>query len=138
MNVLNLILHDKPIGKQRSRKGRAGNWYNPQANIMQVMKNEIKKQLPENFVMIDQHVPVIVNITWFFKPNKSESTKKFLDLIKNEDYAYTKKPDRDNNDKFVLDLMSKIIMYDDNQVYGGSLYKFYTPNNPRTEIEIIW
>jgi|WetSurMetagenome_2_1015567.scaffolds.fasta_scaffold00534_15 Holliday junction resolvase RusA-like endonuclease len=137
-NILYITIPGKPIAKQRSRKGAYGNWYNPQEKEMNIVKNNIKNQLPDNFKIIKKGTPVILNITWFFEPIKNEKTKKLLDLIKNEDYPYCKKIDRDNADKWVMDCFSKIIFDDDNQVYGGTLFKFYTPHNARTYIEVCW
>jgi len=135
-NILYITLQGKPLGKQRARKGPHG-WYNPQEKEMQIAKNIIKKQLPENFEAIPSNIPVIVNTTFFFEPTKQQRNKKFIELIKNENYPYCKKPDVDNLKKFTLDSMSKIVFYDDNQVYGcEKMFKFYTLNNPRTEIEV--
>lgn len=135
-NHLSIIVSGKPKGKQRARKG-GGHWYNPQKSDMAIIKRIIEQQLPEDFIRIPKGVPVIVNWTIFFEPAKSQKTKKFLDLIKDDMYPYIKKPDRDNADKLILDCMSKIVFYDDNQAYGGEIYKYYS-TNPRTEIEVKW
>lgn len=137
-NSLIIIIPGTPIAKMRSRKGMYGNWYNPQSDIMGRIQRIIKDQLPESFMMIPKGTPVIINTTWFFLPAKNQQTKKFLKQIQNEDYPYLLKKDRDNLDKFVLDSMNKIVFYDDCQVYGGSIYKYYTHDNPRTEVEILW
>jgi Holliday junction resolvase RusA-like endonuclease len=136
-NLLKITLPDKPQAKQRSRKGKHGNWYNPQSDEMEIVKKIIKEQLPENFKIIDKNIPVIGNVYWFIKPSKTMATKKFIDLIQNDDIPHIQKPDRDNLDKYNLDCMSKIVFADDCQVYGGEIYKFWSMN-PRTEIEIIW
>lgn len=138
MNILNIIIPGKPIAKQRSRKGSI-KWYNPQEKEMQKTKRIIGSQLPEGFKMIPKKIPVKVSIIWFFEPTKAERTKKFLDLIKNEDFPYTKKPDRDNLDKYILDCFSGLIFFDDNQVYGCEIMnKYYTDKNSRTEVQIKW
>lgn len=94
-------------------------------------------QLPLNFKMIEKNVAVIVNITWFFEPALSQKTKIFLDLIKNDDYPYLKRIDRDNMDKIVLDSGNKLLWYDDAQVYDGRITKYYSLR-PRTQIEVKW
>jgi Holliday junction resolvase RusA-like endonuclease len=104
---------------------------------MDRIKKEIKQQLPKGFKYIEKEIPVTVNCIFFCQPAKYERTKKFLEKIQHEDIPYLKKPDRDNADKFALDIMSKIVFYDDNQVYDGRLTKYYSIN-PRTEIEVIW
>ena len=104
---------------------------------MEIVKRIIKQQLPEGFNIIPKHIPVIGNVFWFIEPSKTMASKKFVDLIQNDDIPHTIKPDRDNLDKYGLDCMSKIVFADDCQVYGGEIYKFWSMN-PRTEIEIKW
>jgi Holliday junction resolvase RusA-like endonuclease len=134
-----LLIPGNPIAKARARKGRNG-FYNSQSVEMRKAQLLIKRHLPEKFEIIPAGIPVIVNATFFFEPAKSQRTKNFIELIQNENYPYIKKPDRDNCDKFLLDILSGIIFHDDNQIYGGQIFKLYTPDNPRTEIEIeiIW
>lgn len=132
------ILKGIPRAKQRARKG-GNHWYNPQSVEMECDRRIIRQQLPENFYPAHDYVPVVVNATWFFAPNKSEmKQEKFLDLIRNETYPYIRKPDLDNLDKYIKDVMSNLIYFDDKQIYGSDLRKFYTINNPRTEIEVMW
>ena len=130
-NILHLTINGPPQAKQRSRRGSAGNWYNPQSFEMNRCQRLIKSQLPKNFKMIPKNIPVIVNITWFFKPAKKNS------ILEDESFYHSQKPDLDNILKFVLDILSKIVFYDDNQVSGG-LFRKYDSNNPRTEIEVMW
>jgi Holliday junction resolvase RusA-like endonuclease len=136
-NYLMITLPEKPKAKQRSRKG-GDHWYNPQSEEMKKDKILVRNQLSDNFKIIGKGIPVVVNVTWFFIPTAAEQTKKFIALIKNEICPYTKKPDRDNLDKYILDVLSGIIFHDDNQVYDGRLLKLYTLNNPRMEVEIEW
>jgi len=135
-NIIHITFNAQPTAKQRSRKG-GNHWYNPQAEEMNIIKRSVKDQLPEGFTIIKSNIPVTVNINWFIQPSKSMGTKKFIDLIKNDDIPHTIKPDRDNLDKFALDCMSKIIFNDDCQIYDGRLSKYWS-TDPRTEIEIIW
>jgi len=135
-NILKIIVQGKPLAKQRSRKG-GNHWYNPQEDEMGKIKNIIKNQLPDGFKTIGKDIPVVVNVFWFIEPSKTMASKKFVDLILNDDKPHTIKPDRDNLDKLVMDCMSKIVFADDCQVYAGELYKFWSMN-PRTEIEIKW
>ncbi len=137
MKIFNLLLPGQPIPKARARKGMHG-FYNSQAIEMRKAQLEIRAHLPEKFQLIPIGIPVTVNMIFFFSPAKSQLTKNFIELIKNEDCPFLKKGDIDNLEKFVLDVMSGIIFHDDNQVYASSLYKFYTPDNPRTEIEVVY
>ena len=136
-NIINLTISGQPIAKQRSRKGKYDNWYNPQSDIMFQIEKEIKKQLPDGWEKINSDVPVTVNMSWFISPAKTKATKKFIDFIKNEDIIHTQKPDRDNLDKFYLDCMSGIVFHDDCQCGAGELIKIWSVN-PRTEIEVIF
>jgi len=137
-NLLNITIPGKPIKKDRHRVNlNSSQMWNPSKEDANRIKRFIEERLPEGFEIIPKGVPVVVNITWFYEPVKSQKTKKFMKLIENEDYPYTKKPDRDNLDKFILDCLSKVVFYDDNQVFAGLLVKFYS-TNPRTEIEIKW
>lgn len=136
-NSLKIIIAGQPQAKQRSRKGVHNNWYNPQADEMESVKKQIKRQLPEEFIMIGKKIPVIVNSYFFFYPAKTYATKKFLKEIEDDDIPHVKKKDRDNLDKFFLDCMSGIMFYDDCQVYGGEIFKYWS-SNPRTEIEVMW
>lgn len=137
-NYYQFVIPGKPRAKQRARKGGAGHWYNPQEAEMRKDAGTIKEQMSAQFKMIPAGVPVIVNITAFFEPTKAEKTKKFIEIIKNEDHPYLKKPDKDNIDKYVCDVLSKIVFHDDNQVFAGTIAKFYTLKNAKTIIEVIW
>lgn len=136
-SMINLIISGQPQAKQRSRKGGAGNWYNPQEDGMNTVKRLIKDQLTEDFITIPKNIPVAVNVYWFIMPSKTMATKKFIDLIKNDDIPHLIKPDIDNLKKYILDCMSKIVFQDDCQVWTELNNKYWS-NNPRTEIEIIW
>lgn len=133
-NIINITLPGKPIASKRVAQGYNGR-YNSQSDIMNQTRLLISNQLPDKFEMIEKNVPVIVNISFFFVPAKSQKTKKFLALIKDDDYPYLKKIDRDNLDKFALDCCNKLVWYDDAQVYKGTLEKYYSLD-PRTEIEV--
>jgi Holliday junction resolvase RusA-like endonuclease len=135
MNILRFEIPGQPKAKKRARN--TNNWHNPSDKDMNVIARIIWSQLPKNFKMIPKDVPVTVNIEWFFEPAKKQKTKKFIDLIKNDDYPYVKRIDRDNLDKLILDSCNKLLWYDDAQVYNGKLTKYYSMV-PRTEIEVIW
>ncbi|MHA1342365.1 MAG: RusA family crossover junction endodeoxyribonuclease [Promethearchaeota archaeon] len=138
MKILEFIVRMKPIGKKRARRNKAGHWYNPQAKEMDIFKKEVSLKLPEGFEIIEKGIPVLVHMDFFFEPVKSQKTKAFMNLIKNENHSYIKKPDFDNLGKFVADSLSGIIYYDDNQICGSNIRKYYTSNDPRVEIEVRW
>jgi len=127
-NSISFIVQGNPIPKQRSRKGAYGNWYNPQSTEMNIFKRIIKNQLPEKWEIIPAKKPIQCDISFFFEINKTNIS---------EGDPYVLKKDRDNLDKFVLDSLSKIVYYDDCQVYCGWIEKVYS-KIPRTEIKIQW
>jgi Holliday junction resolvase RusA-like endonuclease len=133
LHSLSITLPGKPVPKQRARKGAGGHWYNPSEDAMIRAQGYMRDQLPEGFKLIPKNIPVRVNVSWFFAPAKSEKVPN----IESEQVPYLKKIDRDNLDKLVLDSGNKIIWADDSHCYAGDLVKFY-PNNPRTEIFIVW
>ena len=136
--IIKLTLKGIPLAKMRSRKG-GNHWYNPQSVEMERDRRLLRQQLPVDFYPAQSYIPVVVNTTWFFPPNKVEmKQKKFLDLIRDETYPYIKKPDLDNLDKYIKDIMSGLIYFDDKQIYGSIINKFYTIDNPRAEIEVMW
>jgi Holliday junction resolvase RusA-like endonuclease len=138
-SLITLILPGKPQGKQSPRKDISGKIYNPQFELMEITKRIIKYNIPKskNFPL-SKNVPITLSVNFFFPPTKKEKTKKFVELIKNDNYPYIKKPDLDNLLKLIKDCMSKIIYNDDNQVFHyREMFKYYSLN-PRTEIEISW
>jgi Holliday junction resolvase RusA-like endonuclease len=138
-NSIEIIIPGQPLAKQRSRKGGYGNWYNPQEKEMNIARRIIKEQLPESFTMIEKNVPVIVGINFFFAPPKT-TTKSLLQEIENNDMIpYLKRFDLDNLEKFILDCMSKIVFYDDAQVFSETLAKYYAmPGTEKTIITVEW
>jgi len=125
------------VAKQRA--GRTGEkYYDPQSKYKHRFQRLVKSQLPTGFKPIEKNKPVIVNCTFYFIPTKKQQqTKKFMKKLNSgEEIYYTKKPDRDNLDKWVLDAFNKLVFVDDNQVCEGRLAKYYSME-PRTEIEII-
>jgi Holliday junction resolvase RusA-like endonuclease len=133
MNSLTITITGNPVPKQRARKGAHGNWYNPSAADMAQCRRQMAEQLPDGFKMIPKNVPTRVDNTFFFAPAKTEKIKN----IESDMAPFLKKKDRDNLDKFFLDSGSKLIWYDDAQVYAGEILKYYS-NNPRTEITVSW
>ena len=138
-NSITIVVPYQSQGKASSRKGKYGNWYNPSSDFMNMVARIVKQNLPSgNQFPLHKSVPVALSVDFFFKPTKSETTKKFLENIQNDDYPYIKKPDLSNLMKAIEDSMNKIVYKDDNQIYNyTNVSKFYS-TNPRTEITISW
>jgi len=136
LNIINLTIDGKPIAQKRHRHTKTGITYDPSATEKKITKRALKSNITCDYKIPSKNNPIEVNFVFFFNPNKKESTKKFLEKIKNEDIPYTKKPDLDNLEKYLLDCMSNIIFIDDNQVFSCKSEKYFSIN-ARTEIEII-
>ena len=87
--------------------------------------------MPDDFKIVPKEIPVELELSFMFNPVDSEKKVKELD-------PYIKKPDVDNLEKLVFDVLSKIVFYDDNQVSKNVSEKYYTLGDPRTEIIIKW
>lgn len=128
-----LIIQGEPIAKTRARKTRrSGKWYNPQTEIMNIIKKQITDQLPDGFP-IKKGIPVKCIVYAFFRPPKA---KKQI-LYENDDVPCLNKKDFDNIAKLYTDTMNKIVYYDDNQIYSGTCEKYYSLK-PRVEIKLSW
>lgn len=138
-NSITIIIPYKSKSKASARKGKYGNWYNPSSKLMNTFARIVKQNIPKNSCFpLNKNIPVSLSVSFFFAPTKTESTKKFLEKIKNDDYPYIKKPDLSNLIKAIEDFMSKIVFNDDNQIYNyDNISKFYSLNQ-RTEITISW
>jgi len=85
--------------------------------------------------------PLQVDIEFYFKRPKSHfGSKKGVPYLKDfAPYWYTRKPDRDNLDKAVLDALTQLgVWEDDQQVVAGTIVKRYIlgPEKPGATITI--
>lgn len=131
-NSITIIIPGEPQSKERARKGKQGHWYNPQSDIMGIAARIIKQNLPAGFP-IGKYIPVKCDISAFFKPPKDKKNGLFV----NDDVPCLNQNDVDNIFKFYSDTMNKLVYNDDNQIYSGTIEKYYSLN-PRTEITISW
>lgn len=81
--------------------------------------------------------PLRVDITFYFaRPKSHYRTGRYEGQLKPHiPLWHTKRPDRDNLDKFVLDALDGVFWLDDSIVCDGRLRKLYD-DRPRTEIDI--
>ena len=140
MNKLNFTLYLKPSAQIRSKPTSRG-------GFARVYKG--KKQVSnEEFIMyhLSDYVPdepiegtVEINMICYFEIPTSYSKKKIA-LIKSGELKYTKKPDNDNLEKNLWDVMTKMDFWnDDRQIYKNTTEKRYAvESKPRWEIEIIY
>jgi Holliday junction resolvase RusA-like endonuclease len=122
--VYSVYVEGQPRPQPRPRKGRYGNFYNPdsadswkeavQAAFMRKRKPQITG-------------PVYLRIRFFFHKEG----------VSGELIPHTVKPDKDNLEKAVMDALTDIkIWRDDCQVYGGNAAKYWTPVKSGALIEI--
>ena len=128
-----VIVEGKIVGKQRPRLGKYGT-YTPTKTKQyeELIRREYKKQNGEFF---EKGIPVKVIIYAYKKPCKS-TTKKELRIIEQGLNKWTKKVDIDNITKSVLDSLNKVAYADDSQVTCLKVYKRYTLQQERIEIEV--
>ena len=133
---MKLIILGNPTALKRHRTFRRGNFtgsYDPsetdKADLLAVVRDNAPKK--------PFSCPLRVDITFYFaRPKSHYRTGKHAGELKlNIPAWHTKRPDRDNLDKFVLDALDGIFWYDDSIICDGRLRKVYS-DRPRTEIEI--
>jgi Holliday junction resolvase RusA-like endonuclease len=77
--------------------------------------------------------PLFLFATFYMPIGKSYSPKKRSEM---EDAYHTKKPDKDNLEKWLLDVCTKVLFNDDCLICDSSVRKRYS-TNPRTVFSII-
>lgn len=133
---LKIILSNfKVKAYQRNRFARGGHSYDP----LNSYKNEIKKKLDP---MITKYIDkpyegyCFIDIKYFSKITKNESTKKNLKLLEEGKLFPAKKPDLDNIEKILFDIFNKVIYLDDAQIIETKSSKYYDLEEFKTEIYI--
>ena len=133
---MKLTILGNPTALKRHRTFRRGKFtgsYDPsrvgKADLLAVVRDNA----PEKPFIC----PLRVDITFYFaRPKSHYRTGKYAGELKpGMPLWHTKRPDRDNLDKFILDALDGIFWLDDSIVCDGRLRKLYD-GRPRTEIEI--
>ena len=123
---MKFVVKGKPIGKQRPKFARRGNFvttYTPQKtkDYENTIKNTFLSQIDEKYDK-DYSGAVKIKIWAFFEPCKSYSKKKYNELLET---PHLKKPDGDNIIKIVCDALNGIAWKDDSQIYDIQIFKYY-------------
>ncbi|KKN93644.1 hypothetical protein LCGC14_0194760 [marine sediment metagenome] len=95
----------------------------------------IRKQLtgvPEDFPLSGQ---LSIHLQFFKTPPKATPKWKLLFMDKGM-IRPNKSPDLDNYIKLILDALNGIIWEDDRYIVSINASKFYTTDNPRTEVKV--
>ena len=113
-----------------TRKTSAGQTLPTQAVEMRYMvRSMVALALPKDFTPITGPLQVDLQF-WFPRSGKPYKRKP------NPAMWHTKKPDRDNLDKAILDCLTGLLWNDDNQVCGGYLGKAIVAPGQRTGVHL--
>lgn len=132
--MIHIDLYGEPVPMKRPRFARRGNFvhtYDPQANLKETFKWQIKSQYREQPIK----APVSLDITFYMPIPKSTSKRKKRQML-NGVCFHMVKPDIDNLSKFLLDCLNEIVFEDDAQVIELRTKKVYS-ENPGTLVRIF-
>lgn len=129
--MIKITLPGDPISKDRPRFSKYGT-YDPQKAQKNAAKWQILDQL-KNYsnLPFPDHVPINIEMIFYFRIPTGKENLFAWGLLE-----HTSKPDYDNVEKFLLDVLSKIVYSDDRQVTVAHARKEYS-KAPRTEIHIM-
>lgn len=120
----------KPIAKQRPRLGK-GCVYDPQSKEKAIWRTDFKTQMLAQGVLNPLKGAIKADLDFRVQIPKSWSKKR-----KRTAFYATSRPDIDNYEKWVLDILNNIAYEDDSQIVQLTSLKTYS-NNPSTEIKLI-
>lgn len=96
----------------------------------------VRRFISEYMVDKDFQIPNYPKVNfWFWMPIPKSMSKADKEYAEREELRHVKKPDVDNLIKFYLDVMTGLLLHDDNCVMIGKAMKIYS-RNPRTTIFI--
>ncbi len=132
--MIQFTVPGEPKGKGRPRMTKQGHAFTPKdtVNYENWVKTCFLSSQQPRFTDPDQ--PLCADITAYMAIPAS-ATKKKREAMLSGLIRPTKKPDRDNIEKIVLDSLNGIAYPDDKQVTDGEFKKRYS-DNPRVEITI--
>jgi len=134
---IKIIIHGKPIAKNRPRFARRGKFtvtYSDQETEEGLFILDVRQQLKGQEIILG---PItLVAIFHFERPKSHFGTGRNIGKLKDSAPAiHIKKPDTDNLLKFVKDCLNGIAWKDDSQVFDVRGIKRYS-DEPKTEIFI--
>lgn len=135
---ITFTIYRKPEPYARPRVTRHGT-YNPKATLMDLYNKELRGQLcEENYQYIKNIIKnnithrIELEVKYYIPISKNETNKNSV-LKKIGIYKPTSRPDLDNYDKFILDVLHNVIYEDDKVVTKITSEKLYDFEG-RTEI----
>ena len=128
--MISLDLFGDPVGKKRpSRHGRQV--YDPQQKLKEGYKWQVRSLYREEPLM----GPLVVDVVFMMPIPKSTSKVKQRAMM-NGTYHHMFRPDVDNLQKFILDVLNEIVFKDDAQVIEIHAKKIYS-SKPGTHVRVI-
>lgn len=118
---------------ERNRAARSGHTYDPlstyKVEFHKLFDSKIKNAIPEPllgycYIEINRYLTL---------PKATSKIKR--EAAMNKEYLPTKKPDNDNIEKIIFDIMNKLVYHDDGQIIDNRTRKFYGEKH-RTVIKI--
>jgi len=150
--ILNFIVYGSPVAQPRQRHtplmrdgkpviGRGGRPvvvnYTPKTSPANQWKSDVKTSAVVEARLDGWGLPsgpIRADIAIYFPRPEYMMKKKFAD----GPIPHTKKPDRDNVEKGILDALKGVVFIDDGQICAGEVRKFYAEKDkgPRAEIRL--
>lgn len=127
-----LVLHGKPKPMKAHRDGAGGKKYDPLAYEKKLAVAQLMKQCQDIGKVLDG--PLEIELYFDFCPPNSASKVKSDQMVLG-DIKHTVKPDVDNLQKALLDILKRCIIKDDQLVYKITAQKRYS-YEPKTVIII--
>jgi len=124
-----LVVKGDPVAQARPRFSRS-RAYNKQAHLLNSQQWEVAAQAPHRGIPLKGPISLTID---FVMPIPDSWSQKKKDVL--EDSFHEKKPDIDNLLKWILDVLSGIVIADDRQICCVQCKKRYG-KEPRTEIEV--
>lgn len=127
-----IVVPGTPVGKERPRFTRNGHAYTPDKTRAYEETVRLCWKTQHGYVF-PVKVPVLVNVAAYFPIPESCSKKKRAEM---DGRWHVSRPDADNIVKIALDALNGYAFPDDCAVQIGHVYKIYTNEAPRLEIEL--
>lgn len=121
--MIEIVLTGAPMGKERVKRGAAGNAYTPERTV----RFESRLALAAQGVMAGRPLlegPLVLDLVALMPVPESKSQRWRTDALAGR-IRPTKKPDWDNFAK-ILDALNLVVWVDDAQVVCGHVEKFYS------------
>lgn len=132
--MISLDLYGDPIPKKRARTfnnhGKIVTW-DSQDKLKEGYKWQIRSQYREEPLQC----PVMVDVLFMMPIPKSTSKVKQRAMI-NGTFHHMSRPDVDNLQKFILDVLNEVVLKDDSQIIEIHAKKIYS-TKPGTHVRII-